>query len=720
MSKQTNKQTKKNVVGNTIKWDINNKLWKQVFIIISAVVFIGLVFVATKSGITGDEFIDGNHGKHSLDFYTKGDTSFLHYGDFEDMNHASHQKYYGVGYEILPAIAIKYFNVPQHEYLIRHLLCALFGFLFMFFAAMTAREIKDWLLASITMLFMALTPIVFGLSMFATKDIPMAAGFSIGFFAFIRILKRLPLFKWQDITLAILGIALALSVRVGGFLLVCYLPVGLLIAIALRKDYRINLFNKPYLLLAKTAFFSFLIILLGVAIGTCFYPNAFFDGPFTHFKTSFEYMTNFPQRIPMIFEGKIIESLSLPDNYLIKSFCLTVPIFALLSFGLFFLNIKSIWKTFDKTILLFLLFTVFFPVVYILQKESAVYNGWRHLTFIYSSFALVGAIGIYQTAFFINKKITSKIFHYIFYGAILAITTPVFVWMVKNYKYCYAYYNVFAGETYLRYDLDYFETASTVAFDWLVKNELKNSTDPVKIAVKNANTIYYGKSKKYDHIGFEKISYRNFAATDVDYGILTIQFTPINVLKTSYPPKGTIHTEYINGKPVCVVVKKDRRENLGIKAISEGRNDEGMKLLEEIYAGDPENFGIWFWMGYGYFHQQKYEKCIDFLTSYMNYYPISEQIGIAKMYIGASQTNLQQYDLSIKTLNDAMNNVTDEYHKKFINAHLAVSYFNKQSYLQAISYFNSVIDVFPNLKTMLYQSYLQIGDNKSANRVLGH
>jgi tetratricopeptide (TPR) repeat protein len=209
-------------------------------------------------------------------------------------------------------------------------------------------------------------------------------------------------------------------------------------------------------------------------------------------------------------------------------------------------------------------------------------------------------------------------------------------------------------------------------------------------------------------VQLEQISYRSFAEADVDYAILTIQFTPANVLRTSYPPKGIIHTESINGKPIGVVVKKNKLDTRGIRAVREGRIDEGMKLLEEAGAYDPTNLGIWFWMGYGYFQQQKYDKAIRFLTSYLNLWPHNELVGVSEMYMGVSQVNLQQVDAGIQTLKEAATLVKDESHKKFIDAQLGLAYFNKQSYAQAIPHMQNAADYYPYLNTLIAQASLKM------------
>jgi tetratricopeptide (TPR) repeat protein len=698
-------------VASAPAWSANNKLWSQILAILSGVVLLALLFVATQSGVTCDEIVDGGNGKYYLQYYTEGDTSFANYPKYTPKENMLpfHQKYYGGGYEILPAIAVKYFGLSQqHEYLFRHLLCALFGFVFMLFAALTARELKDSLLACITLLVMVLTPNVFGLSMFATKDIPHAAGYAIAIFALIRILKKLPRFRWQDVGIAVVGIAVATSVRIGGLLLIGYLGVGALLAVTVNKQLRKSLLCKPYISLCKAILVFGGIAIAGSLLGLCLYPTFFYEGPIAHVKTTLSMMSKFPYRIPMVWEGRDIDSLNLPSGYLLKSFAITIPVFALGAFVLFFCNIRAVWKRMDKASILLLLFTIFFPIAYILYKGAYVYNYWRHLTFIYSSFAVVAATGIYYTLFWVKKGEYAKIWRGAFSGAMAILMATVLSWMVRNYKYCYIYFNDFVKDPYGSYTLDYYQAAGIVALEWLVKNELKNRTDTVKVAVRNDFTISYAKTRQYNNLQMEIISYRSFADVDVDYAILTQMFIPHNVLQTAYPPKGVIHTETFNGKPICVVVKKNKLDTRGIRAVREGRIDEGMKLLEEAGAYDPTNFGVWFWMGYGYFQQQKYDKAIRFLTSYLNLWPHDGLVGIAKMYMGVSQVNSQQADAGIQTLKEAATLVKDESHKKFIDTQLGLAYFNKQDYAQAIPHMKNAADAYPHLNTLIAQASLKM------------
>lgn len=255
-------------------------------------------------------------------------------------------KYYGVGYEIIPAIALRYFNLPDSQlFLFRHILCAFFGFLLIFFTGLTVKRLTNSVGGGIiALLTTSCTPTIFGLSFYATKDIPFAAGFAIACYAFISIFQDLPKFKVLHILLAIYGIALAVSVRIGGLMLPLYLIVLFALYLLFNKTKRQMFFEKPYRLLIKSLGIGTTVVLLGAFIGLCFYPNFFYEGPIEHIKNALTVVSKFPQRIPMTFEGRQINSLSLPDNYLVKSFLYTVPLFVFAFIMLFFANIIDLEK----------------------------------------------------------------------------------------------------------------------------------------------------------------------------------------------------------------------------------------------------------------------------------------------------------------------------------------------------------------------------------------
>lgn len=701
------------VISRLLEWTGKYEKPRIVFYCIALVLFAVLMSIAPQVGITGDEPLDAANGKYCLEYYTHGDTSFADYSKVPAVK-IPHMKYYGVGFEILPAFIVKYWGMGTQEYLIRHLLNAIFGFLFMLFAGLIAKEVKNWRLACITLLVMGISPIVFGLSFFDSKDIPMAAGFAIAIYAFFRIYKTLPKFNKMDVMWAVFGIALAVSIRVGGLLLPFYFGVGGLLCLYFRPDLR-NLFvRKEYAVCGRIFGIGILIIVAGCLLGFCAYPNFFYEGPVGHIKHAFQLVKEFKQQIPMLYKGEIITSLNLPPFYLWKSYLITIPFFAWLGVILFLFHFPRIWNSYNKVCVIFLLFTLVFPPLYIGLGDSNIYNGWRHTLFIFSSFAAISAVGMYETYESLHRKSWKKIYLVV----MLTVTLPTVFWMCRNYKYCYSYYNPLIAEPYLNYDMDYYETACVNSFEWLMKNVVSKSDSLVRVGAKNISVVAYQNARRYKNVDVKLCAFRGYAESDFDYQILSLQFIPAKVLKTFFPPKGTIHVETIEGKPVCAVVKKENHYDAdGIRSVRLGKIEEGMDLLEKSYRYNPANFGIWFWMGYGYYYQKKYKKSIELLGKYVYFWPSSgEQIEIAFIFSGLSFLQLKLFDQAIQTLKQAERMTKSPENQLLIYANLGRAYYYEQNYKAALPYLKQSVQKYPDLKEILYDCSLKSGDKLQAEK----
>ncbi len=687
-----------------------NNIWIYFFYAVAFLVFVALLVTVPQVGITGDEFLDQRHGEYCLKYYTEHDTTFADYSQDEVLKAFPHMKYYGVGYEIVPAVALKYFHLPESKlFLFRHFLCAFFGFLLIFFTGLTAKRIAGSAAGTIALLAMCCTPVVFGLSFYATKDIPFAAGFAIAGYAFISIFQNLPKFNIWHILLAVYGMALAVSVRIGGLMLPLYLVVFFVLAIIFDKTKRQMFFTRPYNVLLKSLGIGTLAIVTGVFIGLCFYPNFFHEGPIEHVKNALTVVSKFPQRIPMTFEGKQIDSLSLPDNYLVKSFFYTVPLFVFAFVLLFLANIVKIWRKSDRTAILFLIFTFVFPISLVLSMESNVYNGWRHETFVYYGFVVLASLGARETLNWFSETKFSKVWKWMASVFLVASILPTVVWMMKNYKYTYSYYNILAGDPYLHYDLDYYETSQTILLDWLVQNEIKDRKDTVFVSSKNKNAVDYQGKRQYENLSVKQSGFKAFAEADADYTILSTHFMQRKYVKNFFPPVGTIKVETINGKPIAAVVKRDKLDSEGIKLMQRGKYEEGVLMLDSAYKKNPDNFGIWFWMGYGYFYTKSYEKSIEFFNKSKNLDLSQNQIVAVNMYTGVAYSELEKYEDAVKNLKIAESMTKDENQILYIKANLALAYFKDKKYKEAIPYFQQILPKYPYFQGNLDYCRAQLG-----------
>jgi hypothetical protein len=95
------------------------------------------------------------------------------------------------------------------------------------------------------------------------------------------------------------------------------------------------------------------------------------------------------------------------------------------------------------------------PISAVILLNSVLYNGWRHLYFVYPLFILVAIHGFYVTnALIINARL-SFFFKLFIAGSLLIIMA----WMVKWHPYQYLYFNRLAGDWNKNFEGDYWGVA---------------------------------------------------------------------------------------------------------------------------------------------------------------------------------------------------------------------------------------------------------------------
>ncbi len=164
--------------------------------------------------------------------------------------------------------------------------------------------------------------------------------------------------------------------------------------------------------------------------------------------------------------GKVYHpsQIRLPWHYLPVMIAVTTPVLILflLLIGLFRLlkehqKIKELqlYSGYGFVLLaaVFSLISLAVPIV----LKSNVYNGWRHLYYIYAGFLLLAVWGI-QWLLGVRKK-------WVRIAAALCLVLQLgsaAVWMVVNHPYQYVYYNVLAGShPEERFELDYWNTSQS-------------------------------------------------------------------------------------------------------------------------------------------------------------------------------------------------------------------------------------------------------------------
>ena len=210
------------------------------------------------------------------------------------------------------------------------------------------------------------------------------------------------------------------------------------------------------------------------------------ESPLKNFFYVFQFMSDNPTNLSVLFGGQVYRASDLPHRYLpfLLATTLTEPVWFLFIFGL----IIAYWKMFTKKIIksgYFVTLTLILAwflilIAYVLLRRPAMYDGFRHFLFILPPvFIFIGF------AFeFIFEKIKFTIAPYWIRAVVLiSLIAPGIVGIVQLHPYEYAYYNTFIGGTdsaFRSYETDYWLTCYKAAVEQLNNK----TTEPVNLFVK--------------------------------------------------------------------------------------------------------------------------------------------------------------------------------------------------------------------------------------------
>ena len=369
-------------------------------------------------GIGFDEAQQRWIGTTNFNYIVHGDQSLLEWTDQD----------YGVAFE-LPLIVIeRIFKLTDSRdiFLMRHyfthlffLLGALFGFKLIYFLY------NNKLLATIGFLFIVLHPRLYGHSFFNTKDIPFMAMFLISLYYYVVAFRNKKI-----INFIILGISIGLliNIRIMGIIIPC-LIIPLFIIDAIR-DKKYNHHLKLGTIFILTSLITLFIT----------WPHLWTD-PVGNFISSFINMSNFRNEGDVLFNGRFIKSTMLRWNYIPVWFTITTPLFYLFSgiLGIIFLVINFfrspmsfISNTKERNTAIFLILFIT-PVLAVIILKSVLYDGWRHLYFIYPSFVL---LAIYCLHTLLKYKLNKLVI-------VTSVLTFIFIigFMIKYNPHQHLYFN---------------------------------------------------------------------------------------------------------------------------------------------------------------------------------------------------------------------------------------------------------------------------------------
>jgi len=594
--------TGKNNYAPIYKQNRESSIYRLLFFILA----LGLMFVmpilSRDSGMSGDEKVNYDHAKLVYDYYAKGDKKAVDVNVNPNLEKTMLQ-YYGQSFDNITYVVNK-ITGTTNPYESRHMMNSLVGWLIILVTGLFLSHIMGWRAAIFGMIFLFVSPRFLGHSYNNPKDIPFAFAQLFTVFQTVLFISEMPKIKLKRLTYIALGIAMAVSVRIGGLMLAAYLMLFVGVAYVAKfpsKEYfSSKMWNGGFRLIAILGALS----IVGFYIGIIGWPYAIED-PIKHSKESLGIMTNFSVALRQLFEGINIMSTKAPWYYLPKYIFMTIPILVIFGVGLAVILAKPVIKKINGTVLFILVFCCAFPILYIIYQKSNVYGGWRHVLFIYPFLVMLAAIG-FETGLRLLKNKYAKIAGMAVIGLLVFLPAKH---IAKNHPHEYVYYNEFAGgveKAYGHYEMDYYYHSLRAATNWLIdyvkKNPQPDGKRPIVAAYHLSIMDYYLRNDT-NIIQSAWVRYNDRLSSPWDYFIVANSSIDASLLQSGlWPPKNTIHTIDVDGKPICAIIKrisKDDYQAFEYYKKAQNTNDstsvrvENMMKAEELYkkalSADPNN-----------------------------------------------------------------------------------------------------------------------------------
>jgi len=391
---------------------------------------------------------------------------------------------YAAFFDIIAAFLEEKFKITNtaDAYYQKHLLnfCVFFISSFFFFL-LVKEKFKNSILAVIATCIYISSPRIFAESFYNNKDIIFMA---ISVLVIYFTLKSFKEPSYTNTIILVFLCAVATQIRILGiFFFILYIFFFIISSLEEKKYFNKNI---KFLLLF---FFSYIFL------NYTFWPYLW-NNPINNFYFSLKTFSHFTLRgyADLLFMGKYISINNLPWSYIPIWIIATTPIIYLFFFFISFVktifffiqnflnieknNDRKIWYSINQKQDLYLLFCFLGPIFIVIALNAILYNGWRHLYFVYPSMIYFVVLGIKELIDF-KKKIIKYIAYSLVVSAILFNVNNI----VKYHPYQNVYFNFFfEKKANDLFEIDYWGLGNLEVLKHVLKYENKNKKVNIRTA----------------------------------------------------------------------------------------------------------------------------------------------------------------------------------------------------------------------------------------------
>ncbi len=460
-----------------IKILIEEKYKVIVFLFFAAYLGIGLV-IFKDYGIPWDEPWLRHIGGDAVLYILNLDQSYL----------TDPAKYHGQIFEMLLIAIEAVLNLTDSEralFFMRHLVTFLSFYIgVIFFYLLCKYRFHSWKIGLLGCLFLILSPRIFAHSFYNSKDLTFLAMFIISMYTLLRYLDKKTL---QRAAIHAVACALLVDIRILGIIVPLF-TVSFLIG-----D---SLIIKTEEIKGTKIIESFLIYTLLLISFTILFWPILWANPLYHFIEAFKELSRFPWRgKTLLYLGDYIKVTNLPWHYIPVWIIITTPVFYVICFFIgSFISIKSLvmnpiqFYANKRNDIIFILW-FFLPLGIVILIRSVLYDGWRHMFFIYPAFLILSLTGLISLFNFFKTNFQGMRYRIINATFILVAAFSLIITAqstVKLHPYQNVYFNRLAGknmkEIKNNFELDYWGLSYRKALEYVLEN---NPDEAIKIYVAN-------------------------------------------------------------------------------------------------------------------------------------------------------------------------------------------------------------------------------------------
>ena len=314
-------------------------------------------------------------------------------------------------------------------------------------------------------------------------------------------------FKRKDLRMIITAgfiVGLAIITRIP----LIYFPF-LVVPLLLSNNYN----YKNNLFFSNASLLSVLIFTLTVIISSYLFQPAFWGASISDLKFIFFAFKKFPWPGENYYFGKFVSAQDLPWHYLPTWILITTPLTYLffLTIGLIKICKKAIIRINDEILFnLFISFSFILPISVIIILNSTLYDGWRHIFFIYPFLAYIMGAGFFSLFQLLQVKCKLSNKKSLLILATLTFCEPVYK-IISMHPHQQVYFNMFAGKIPTKkFEGDYWGLSMREGLEWILKNDKRNSITVSSYGNIGLYNTFILKKEDRERIVFIKPKYSDF------------------------------------------------------------------------------------------------------------------------------------------------------------------------------------------------------------------